>query len=127
MRPASPVVCEPADVCAPVIGCLPSRNIGSGALPDAKEVAVVVTDKELTAVPLLRLTACSKVLGGLGLENCTLVPSAALSCATTELIPPEKSTPITWLFAPVEEFAGRVPPCPSATTVTVCWLLLASV
>jgi hypothetical protein len=90
-----------------------------------KEVAVVVADKELTVVPLVRLTACSRVPDGL--ENCTLVPSTALSCATTELIPPEKSTPTTWLVALADVFAGRVPPCPSATMVTVCWVLLESV
>src|ERR1700722_1716021 len=64
MRPARPVVCEPAEVSAPVIGCVPSRNIGSGTPLFANVVAVVVSDNAFRVVPLLRLTACSTVPEG---------------------------------------------------------------
>src|SRR6201982_4229176 len=99
--------------------------MGSCRRPLMNPGAVVVSDKELTLVLALRLTACNKVPDGL--ENCTLVPSAALSCATTELMPPEKLMPMTRLFALDEVLAGRVPAGPSATSVTVCWMLLESV
>ena len=52
MRPASPVVCEPFAVMAPVIGGVPSVNSGSCALPPVSEVAVEVAESELTALPL---------------------------------------------------------------------------
>jgi hypothetical protein len=39
--------------------------------------------------------------------------TAALSCDTTEFIPPEKSMPTTWLAA-LAGYAGTAPPGPSA-------------
>ena len=92
MRPASPVVCEPDEVSAPVIGCVPSRNKGSAELPLVIDVAVVVAERAFTLVPAVRLRTCKPVAEVA--ENCRLVPSAALSWAATELAPPEKSTPI---------------------------------
>ncbi len=127
MVPARPVVCEPVDVSTPVIGWPPSVNSGNGALPPVSEVAVAVADSDVTVLPLaLALSTCSTVPDGLA--NCSLPPNALLSCDTTELRPPEKSTPIIWLL----EFGGEVcngsePPCPSETIVMLCVTLPESV
>src|ERR1700735_3003325 len=92
MSPGRPVVRAPADVSAPVIGVEPSRNSGSCALPLPSDVTVEVADNELrTLLVAPALSTCSVV--PVGLENCRLVPNAALSCAATEAAPPEKSTP----------------------------------
>src|SRR5215469_4558879 len=97
MRPASPVVCEPLELSAPVIGVDPSRNIGSCGLPLASDVTVDVADSALTTLVVApALSACNTV--PLGLENCSLLPNAALSWDTTEVMPAEKSMPMTWLF-----------------------------
>src|ERR1700689_3649505 len=127
MRPARPVVWEPAAVSAPVIGVVPSRNSGNCALPLAGVVTVDVADSALTTlVVLLALTACNMVPDGL--ENCRLVPNAALSCVTTAAMPPAKLTPMIWLFGLDGEVCnGSVPPAPSATSVIVCWTLPLSV
>jgi hypothetical protein len=88
---------------------VPSRNIGSCALPAVSQVAVVVADSELTTLLLPpRLSTCNTVPEGL--ENCRLVPSAALSWLTTELMPPEKSTPMVLSLGLVEGLCGSVPP-----------------
>jgi hypothetical protein len=93
MLPARPVVCEPLAVIAPVIGWLPSvnkrqlrtaarqRGYGRGRRQRIDDVAAAVVE-HLQDVPE-------------GFENCRFVPSAALSCDTTELMPPERLTPIT--------------------------------
>ena len=102
-----------------MIGSLPSVNSGSCGLPLVSEVMVEVADSELTTLLLPLLTTCKTVPDGF--ENCRLLPSAALSWDTTELMPPEKSMPISWLLALDGEFcSGSVPPAPSDTIVIVC-------
>src|ERR1700692_1166610 len=96
MRPASPTSCEPVAVIAPVMGAGPSVNSGSCVLPAASAVAVVVVETDLTVeLNDVELSTCSTVPE---LENCRFDPSAALSCATTDPMPPAKFTPITWSF-----------------------------
>ncbi len=123
MRPARPVVCEPLAVMRAGDRLVPSVNSGSCGLPLVSEVAVEVADSELTVLPLpLALSTCSTVPDGL--ENCRLLPNAALSCATTELMPPEKLTPMVWLLELGGEVcSGSVPPGPSDTIVIVCWTI----
>src|SRR5262249_36011177 len=96
MRAASPVSCEPELVMAPVMGAVPSRNSGNCGLPLVRLVTVAVAAMELTVVPAPALSTCSVVTEGL--ENWRLAPRAALSCETTEAIPPLKLTPITGLL-----------------------------
>src|ERR1700744_2244651 len=108
MRPARPVVCEPLAVMAPVIGLSPSVNSGNCALPLVSDVAVEVADSEVTVLPGA-LRTCRTVPDGL--ENCRFDPSAALSCATAEPMPADKSTPTTLLLVP-DACDGTVPPAP---------------
>src|ERR1700733_13961386 len=127
MRPASPVICEPLPVIAPVYSEVPSVNNGSWALPPASEETVAVTEAELTVAVLVPLsTTCSVEPDGL--ENCRLelLPSAAFNCATTDAIPPEKLTPITGLLGlpPVFDNGSAVGSLTS-TTVTLCWVPVA--
>src|SRR5580658_1014897 len=119
MRPARPVVWEPAEVSAPVIGVEPSRNNGSCALPLVSDVTVEVSDSALTTLVVLEaLTTCSTVPEGF--ENCRLVPNAALSCVTTDAMPPEKLTPTIWLLGfDGDVCSGSEPPGPSASMVMV--------
>ena len=125
ISPAKPVVCEPSAVIAPVIGApLLSVNSGSCELPLDNDVTVEVADSELTVLLPPLLSTCRTVPEGL--ENCRFVPSAALSCDTAAPMPAEKSTPITGLVAFALD-CGSEPPAPSATIVTVCWVLVPSV
>ena len=121
------MVWEPAEVSAPVIGVVPSRNSGNCGLPLLSDVTVDVAESALTTlVVALALTACSTVPDGL--ENCRLVPNAALSCVTTAAMPPAKLTPMIWLFGLDGEVCnGSEPPGPNATSVIVCWTLPGSV
>ena len=80
MRPASPVVCKPLVLLAPVIGWFPfpSENRASCGLPLVSEVTVDVADSELTTLllPFLLIT-CNTVPDGF--ETWRLLPSAPLS------------------------------------------------
>ena len=115
------MVWEPLAVNAPVIGVEPSRNSGSCALPLVSEVTVEVADSELTLLPLPLLSTCNVVPDGF--ENCRFVPSAALSCDTTALMPAAKIDSDR-LVVGLGGLLGSVPPAPSATSVTVCCVLM---
>ncbi len=59
---------------------------------------------------------------------CRFEPNAALSCATTELMPAEKLMPIVVLFGfDGDVCCGSVVFGSSASTVIVCWTLPLSV
>src|SRR5258708_37080397 len=96
MRPANPTSCEPLAVIAPLMGAEPSVKSGSCVLPLASAVAVVVAETALTVE--LKDDALPTCSTAPELENCRFDPNAALSCATTDPMPPEKFTPITWSF-----------------------------
>ena len=79
------------------------------------DVVVIVVEAELTAMPLAELAATCNVLPD-GLENCRPVwPSAALSCDTTELMPPEKLIPTTCGLVPVGSGSAV-----GSLTLTIC-------
>jgi hypothetical protein len=71
-----------------------SVNSESSALPFVRLVCVVVTEAALTVEkPVLFSTVSVEPEP----ENCRLdPPSAVFSCAMTDAMPPEKSTPTTW-------------------------------
>src|ERR1700722_11689714 len=100
MRPARPVICEPALVIAPVYSDPASVNSGSCGLPLVNDVAVVVTEAELIVVaPLLSTCSVELEAGGGRLENCRwLEPSAAFNCEPTG-VPVEKLIPIIFGLA----------------------------
>src|SRR5262249_26313259 len=123
MRCANPTPSEPPAVMAFVNGFVPSTNSGSCGLPPVNDVAVVVSDKELTVrlmLPLLRTFSVFPVL-----ENWSeLAASALLSWATTvedDNVPPPKFTPIVSSFGLLDVFGnGRTDGSSTRTIVTVC-------
>jgi hypothetical protein len=81
-------------------------------LPLVSEVIVVVTEAAVTSERFGAPSSSTRKVDPEGFENCRLavVPSAAFNCATTELMPPEKSTPRT------SSFGSSVAPLPSGST-----------
>src|SRR5580700_3614749 len=124
MRPARPTVWEPVEVIVPVIGVVPSRNSGSCGLPLCSVVTVAAPDRALTTAPLELLLRTVRTVPTL--ENCRLLPSARLSCDTTEAVPAEKLTPITGLLGSGLG-SGNAAGSSTRTTVAVCCTLAASV
>ena len=95
IRAEKPLACRPLELIDPEYTLLPSINNGSCALPLASDVMVVVVDAELTKIVFATSLRIRRIVPA-GLVNCRPVaPSAAVSWAVIDPMPPEKSTPTT--------------------------------